>query len=241
MSDCELGVGLSTDSASNDALGVICSLTPWLSSHSQTFSSSPQFSYWSERLLAKGAQLAGDQICANAVVVDDKLMGTALALFRLWSAHPIAKQPVSSHGGSNGDDSKFALWKSYYDVLTAILQHSLPYVPATSESERPQFASEFRRVESVYEVNLLQNVMFPTANSTSSQVEDWVEQVIMNWEVLCGGHWRDEDLGEGGQSGVSRNVLDVSAWSFPSANTVCTNEDRIRFYTVLLPRRITPT
>ena len=209
MSDCKLGAGLSADSKPNDALEAISSLTPWLSSHSQTFSSTPQFSYWTEKLLGKSAQLTGDQICANTVVVDDKLMGTALTSFRLWSAHPVAKQPSSSQG------QKLATWKSYYDSLTAILQHGLPYVPATSEPERPQLASELRRVESIYEANLLQSVMFPTANSTNSQVEEWVEQIIANWEVLCGGHWRDEDLGEGGQSAVSRNVLDVSAKAIP--------------------------
>lgn len=209
MSNCELGAGLSADSKPNDALEAISSLTPWLSSHSQSFSSTPQFSYWTEKLLGKGAQLTGDQICANTVVVDDKLMGTALTSFRLWSAHPVAKQPSSSQG------LKLATWKSYYDVLTAILQHGLPYVPATSEPERPQLASELRRVGSVYEANLLQSAMFPTANSTNSQVEEWVEQIIANWEVLCGGHWRDEDLGEGGQSAVSRNVLDVSAKVIP--------------------------
>lgn len=201
----------------NEALETIASLTPWLSGHSQTFSSSPQLSYWSEKLLAKGAQLAGDQICTNPAVVDDGLAKTTLTLFRLWSAHPITKQPISSsNGAQNGDTarpiSKFAIWKSYYDVLTTILQHSLPYFPMTIAPERPQLVSEMRRVEAICENNILRDIKFPTANSGSEEVEDWVEQVIMNWEVLCGPHWRDDDLGEGGQSAYGRNVLDVSAW-----------------------------
>jgi hypothetical protein len=52
--------------------------------------------------------------------------------------------------------------------------------------------------------------MFPTASSQDSQVEEWVEQVISNWQVLCGPEWQDSDLGEGGQNAVGRNVLEVS-------------------------------
>lgn len=216
FSDYELGAGQHT--APRDALETISSLTPWLNSHSQASSHNPQFSQWSEKLLAQGAQLAGEQICANAPAIDGELVKTALTLFRLWSAHPNTKRPVSSHVTHNGTSTKpapkYTIWKVYYGVLTAILRHGLPYVPTASGPERPQFAAEIRRVESIYETNLLQDVAFPTANSNSSQVEDWVEQVIGNWEILCGSHWRDEDVGEGGQSTVGRNVLDVSPCLF---------------------------
>jgi hypothetical protein len=76
--------------------------------------------------------------------------------------------------------------------------------------DRPQLASELRRIEAICENNLLREVKFPTASSSNSEVEEWVEQVIGNWEVLCGPHWQDQDLGEGGQNTVGRNVLDVS-------------------------------
>jgi hypothetical protein len=82
--------------------------------------------------------------------------------------------------------------------------------PVDGIAERPQFASELRRIESICENNLLREAKFPTAQANNSQVEEWVEQVISNWEVLCGPHWQDQDLGEGGQNAVGRNVLDVS-------------------------------
>lgn len=170
-------------------------------------------SYWSGELLAKSAQIAGEQICSSARA-DDGLVKLALTLFRLWSTHTSAKKPATSrgphNGGSAGSSSRSATWKAYYDVLTVILQNSLAYLPPTNGPERPLFASEIRRVETICETNLMQEVVFPKANSNSSQVEDWVEQVIINWEVLCGPKWRDEDLGEGGQVAVGRNVLDVS-------------------------------
>lgn len=93
----------------------------------------------------------------------------------------------------------------------------------TIAPERPQLVSEMRRVEAICENNILRDVKFPTANSGSEEVEEWVEQVIMNWEVLCGPHWRDDDLGEGGQSSYGRNVLDVSARFFGGASFICTN------------------
>jgi hypothetical protein len=61
---------------------------------------------------------------------------------------------------------------------------------------------------------LLRTVKFPRAHVQNHLVEEWVEQVIRNWEVLCGPEWCDDDLGEGGQDGVSRNVLDVSDTPF---------------------------
>ena len=208
-----LGVGLSAEAAPGDALDTINSLTPWLSSHNQTFSSSPEMSYWSGELLAKNAQIADEQI-RSSPRVDGGLVGLALTLFRLWSAHASAKKTVASHGPHNGSpsgsSSRSVTWKAYYDILTAVLQNNLAYLPTTNGPERPQFASEIRRVEAICEANLMQEVVFPKANSKSSQVENWVEQVIMNWEVLCGPNWRDEDLGEGGQVAVGRNVLDVS-------------------------------
>ncbi|KAJ6155587.1 Tetratricopeptide-like helical, partial [Penicillium chermesinum] len=47
------------------------------------------------------------------------------------------------------------------------------------------------------------------AINSNSPVEAWVEQVIGNWQILCGPYWHDQDLGEGGQNAVGRNVLDI--------------------------------
>ena len=219
FSDVEPGAGHSIVAGPVEALeplnSITLKMTPWLNSRSQKLSSNPQLSDWSEKLLAKGAWLAGGEVCKDGRLGNGELVGTALKLFRLWSAHPNVKQWVSSHGGQAEGSAepapKATIWRSYYDVLTTVLQHGLMYVPPTSGPERSQLASEIRRVESICENNLLREVKFPMANDGSPQVEAWVEQVVENWEVLCGPHWADDDFGQGGQNAVSRNVLDVSA------------------------------
>lgn len=199
----------------SDALETFKSIVPWLISRDHASPSNPEFLHWSEKLWSKGAVLAADEVCKHGPLADDNHVEVALKLFRLWSAHPHVKQGITSHAteidGPAEPASKAAIWKSYYDLLTAILQHGLTYFPPTDGPERPQFASEIRRVESLYESVLLQEERFPVANALNPLVENWVEQVIRNWEILCGPQWRDEDVGEGGQDSVGRNVLDVSA------------------------------
>ncbi|KAF9890955.1 hypothetical protein FE257_005212 [Aspergillus nanangensis] len=182
--------------------------------HNQSSSHNPQFLYWTEKLLAEASLLAGDEACKNvAPSSDDGLVKTALKLFRLWSSHPHIKQGTSSSAGSatsaSGSTSRSTIWKSYYDLLSAVLQHDLGYNPVASGPERPQLASEVRRIESICETNLLREIKFPTADSLNAQIENWVEQVIRNWQVLCGPRWTDAELGEGGQNAVGRNVLDI--------------------------------
>ncbi|OJJ48870.1 hypothetical protein ASPZODRAFT_139827 [Penicilliopsis zonata CBS 506.65] len=187
----------------DDSLPTLHSILPWLNGLKQAPSSSPQFSHWSEKLLAKGALLANDS--------DD--VEVALKFFRLWSAHPQVKQGIASNtlpvDTSSDAISRSAVWKSYYSLLTQILQADGTYYPPADGPERPQLASELRRVEAIYESCMMKEVKFPTASSSNSQVEIWVEQVIRNWEVLCSPQWRDEELGEGGQNAVGRNVLDI--------------------------------
>ena len=111
------------------------------------------------------------------------------------------------------------IWKAYYDILSTILQRGLPYEPATTTmTEKPaQTATtrmlqraELKRVEATYEGLMLQEIRFPKADELNEEVEDWVDQVMRNWRVLCGPTWHDEELGEGGQEAAGRNVLDVS-------------------------------
>jgi hypothetical protein len=107
--------------------------------------------------------------------------------------------------------------------------------------ERPQLAGELRRIEAICENNLLREVKFPTASSNNSEVEEWVEQVIRNWEVLCGPHWQDQDLGEGGQNTVGRNVLDVSANQVIHLRVFADVSLNLRSCIVQQPKHIIPT
>lgn len=243
ISNLELGAAQSISAGPNDALDTFNSIIPWLSSNTHKFQSNPQLSIWAEKLVAKSALLASGEVSRYASFGDGTYVRSALQSFRIWSAHPSVKHWVSSGGSQNESaepTSKMRMWQSYYDLLTTILQHDLPYAPPTSGPERPQLANEIRRVESICENNLLREVKFPTASEGRPQVEQWVEQVIRNWEVLCGPHWSDEDFSAGGQNAVSRNVLDVSVYR-PKATMCMLTQGYSRFCTVLPPRRITPT
>ncbi|KJK64287.1 hypothetical protein P875_00138276 [Aspergillus parasiticus SU-1] len=205
-----IGAGQHKVSGSADALDTLQSLTSWLSSHNELSSDSSQFLHWSEQLASESALVASMEALKTIPVADEALVKTALRLLRVWSAHPHVKQGALPHiDGFDVCTPKYLTWKSYYDLLSATLQHDLAYVPPASGPERQQLAAEIRRVESMYESSLLRETKFPTAYAENTQIEDWVEQVITNWEILCGPQWTDEDLGEGGQNAVGRNVLDI--------------------------------
>ncbi|PYI09989.1 putative filamentation protein [Aspergillus sclerotiicarbonarius CBS 121057] len=195
------------------ALETLHSLAPWLTSQLQSSINTPQFIYWSEKLLAEAASLAGEEACKDIAVAGAQTIATALGFFRLWASHPQVKLVALPQGmlidGSAEPVSRSPIWKSYYSLLSSILQQGLPYSPPVSGPEHPQLASEIRRVESLCEASVLRETEFPAADSTSPEIEAWVEQVIQNWEVLCGSNWTDEELGEGGQNSIGRNVLDV--------------------------------
>jgi hypothetical protein len=196
-----------------ETLETYASLIPWLNNGKLSSIITPQFLNWSESLLGKGALLASEEASKGSPYSDPRHVNIALRLLRLWAAHPSVKQgtPVSSNVDDPTPASRASVWTGYYAFLTAVLQDGLIYTGPNDGPDRPQQASELRRVETICEGNLLREVKFPTASSHNSQVEQWVEQVIGNWEVLCGPEWQDSDLGKGGQTEIGRNVLDVSS------------------------------
>ncbi|KAJ6146829.1 hypothetical protein N7497_008811 [Penicillium chrysogenum] len=203
----------STAADTNEALETFASLIPWLSGGKLASITTPQFLNWSESLMGNGALLASAEATKHTPYSNPRHAEIALQLFRLWAAHPAVRQGVSANNPSNGDSfgpaPRALVWTAYYRFLTAVLQSGLTYTGPNDGPDRPQLCSELRRVETIYERNLLSEVMFPTASSQNSQVEEWVEQVISNWQVLCGPEWQDSDLGEGGQNAVGRNVLEI--------------------------------
>jgi cargo-transport protein YPP1 len=187
---------------------------PWLTAPAQPALSSPQFLHWSEKLLAKSALLASEEAYEAGSVPSREAIEIALKSFRIWSYHPVIKRTeLSSLSQATGPAEpalQLPTWMAYYKLLSAIVQRGMFYTPPSEGSARTQLSNEIRRVEAICEAVLLSEVKFPRANAGCPQIESWVEQVIHNWEVLCGPDWRDEDLGEGGQNALSRNVLDVS-------------------------------
>ncbi|KAL4957746.1 hypothetical protein BDW69DRAFT_155520 [Aspergillus filifer] len=199
-------------SGPQDALQIFNSLVPWLNS-TNLGSTSNQFLYWSEKILADGAMLSGDEVCTKVAEADGRNVAAALKYFRAWSSHSTVKSgtpsqdPLSENSAEAVPSS--SVWRSYYDLLSVILLHDLPYTAPADGPGRPQLALELRRIEAVCEANLLRDVKFPRAEAGNKGVENWVEQVIANWKKLCGPEWHDHELGEGGQAALGKAVLDI--------------------------------
>lgn len=176
---------------------------------------------WTERLLARFCVLTNQTSSISGVSTSNT--SRDLTAFRAWAQFWEGRP---GHGiialeGPSVESSilRRHIWKAYYDTLSDILQQSLIYEPplkTTAEKSNNLTAIrilqrvELKRVEMTYEGILLKEFRFPKATEANEEVEDWVEQVMGNWRVFCGLSWSDEELGEGGQDAVGRNVLDVS-------------------------------
>ncbi|KAJ5343120.1 uncharacterized protein N7506_002944 [Penicillium brevicompactum] len=195
----------------DDTLRTFSSLIPWLSGGKLSSITTPQFLSWSESLLGKGALLASEEAGRDPIRSDPSHVDIALQLLRSWAAHPSVKQgtPAPSNVDDSTPASRTSIWTAYYAFLTTVLQTGLPYTGPNDGPQRPQQANELRRVETICEGSFLRETKFPTADSHNLQVEEWIEQVISNWEIMCGPEWQDSDLGEGGQNAIGRNVLEI--------------------------------
>jgi tetratricopeptide (TPR) repeat protein len=168
---------------------------------------------WTELFLT-GFCMLSSHLLQNKVT--STLETEALSSFRAWARHWDLVAPTPQGGRAVGAEvSRSRIWKEYYITLSDLLQQDLPY-PTTSlatvyveTSTRLQQRIELKRVESNYETLLLNEVAFPQAEQASEEVEGFVETVMENWRVLCGGNWKEHDLGEGGSETVSRGVLDI--------------------------------
>jgi cargo-transport protein YPP1 len=216
MSDDIIGAAQAIISNKNAALKTAYPVLPRLAIPNSALASCPQALYWSELFLCKIAMLASEGVSSDEPSEYEFEIEVALKAFRLWSGHPHVKrrdiaagQTATRAAGFHESESQSDVWMSYYKLLSVILRHSLPYFPLSPGTPRRQLANEIRRVETVCESVLLRETKFPVASDSNPQVEAWTEEVISNWEVLCGPGWRDDDF-EGGQDAVSRNVLDVS-------------------------------
>lgn len=188
---------------------------------------SPQFRRWTELLLTQLCLLCNLSASTGLSLEPQK----ALRVFRFWDKLTEVKpgQSQSSLGSPNLSNGvlRRSVWKAYYDTLSAILREGYRYstnsehldpelydqsdqLPeAVSLRSRLQQRAEIQRVETIYERLLLNETKFPKAKESNKEVELWIEGVIGNWRVLCGSDWQDDELGEGGKSGVGRGVLDV--------------------------------
>lgn len=191
---------------------------------------------WSEELLC--------HICIFfSTDVPDKPagLGEAMAGFHLLSKQLDRQgwQPLSSQV-TFAQHSPKAVWRAYYEALSALVRDDKVYHPAPSDhrsegSESQGFLekddytvsrikqwADLRRVGVNYETLLLQDTLFPKAGETSPEVTSWIDLVLANWNILCGPRWTNEELGAGGKVVVGRNTLDVSCLvPQPDRRSIC--------------------
>lgn len=181
----------------------------WLESFGEKIYSSPQFSYWTEQLLAQAAVSLAQIFAAGDS--SGETVHSALQFFRKWSAFSGRGKEASptSFGNSSAHLSRLSVWKADYTFVSAVLRRGIPYPTEINGSPRVAQASELKRVEAMYENALLQSTRFPHASQSNTVIEDWVEEAVQNWQIMCGDLWRDTDLGEGGRNECGRNMLEI--------------------------------
>ncbi|KAM0719420.1 hypothetical protein Q7P37_005325 [Cladosporium fusiforme] len=185
---------------------------------------SPELRKWTERLLARA--------CMHFNAHDDTLsirtLTDALRAFTAWSDFwQRSSSAVMGSGESPAriDTPRRQIWRAYYDLLSKILQRGFTYyissngrihigtldtVPAEFRTPAKQRQrTDLKRVESTYESLLIQETKFPKASQANLEVDQWIEQSMKNWRIICGFGWTDTELGQGGKAGVSRNMLDI--------------------------------
>ena len=194
----------------SEALRTFQPFVPWIVSIQARLSSQIQLSYWSEQMLAQMAFAASTEVDLTAMQADTRVT-MALQAFRLWADLATRSREVSyvAFGNSQAHLSNLRVLKGYYDLVSHLLQHRFNYPSTDKVRPRLRQSAELRNVERMYENELLRNSRFPRAQESNVLIEGWVEQVIANWDILCGSKWREVDLGEGGRNAVGRDVLDI--------------------------------
>ena len=192
------------------ALQTFRSILPWLDDEQATILAQPQLLYWSEQLLGQMA-LTASKGAISAKANSEDQVGLALQSFRRW-AHLASKgqeEPAGTFGNSTAHLSRFSLYEAYYMFLSQLLQTGVRCPEDSTKQPPVRQTTELRTAERLYENSFLRRTRFPQAKESNEAVENWVENVISNWTILCSPAWRGSDLGEGGRNSYGRNVLDI--------------------------------
>lgn len=202
------GMLLSQDGRANQGNDVYQTILSWLDSNRSLVVSTPQLLYWAQQLLGRVA--LGNKPSDTSNLDFDESSSFRLQAFRHWAVLAVKSKSVSpsTYGNARGHLSNLAMWRAYYRFLSGVLHQRSRAVQYVAISQ-PDLAVELHRVEASYESELLRNAQFPKATESNKPVEDWVEEVVANWHILCGSDWTESDLGDGGRNSVGRNVLEV--------------------------------
>lgn len=175
-----------------------------------------QLRYWSELFLTEYCTLSNECALVGETSLDDV---NSIACYRSWARYWEAMAaPVTGGTGFKGSATavpRRKIWNDYYRSLSTILQQDLPFTPgnfgkaSSNTPPRSQLRAELKRVEGAYERLLLSETVFPRAEESREEVEEFVTDVNKNWTVLCGRGWSEQDLGQGGRAALSRGVLET--------------------------------
>lgn len=197
---------------------------PYVSSMSNT--STREERLWTERLLARSCLVLTNQSAhSGRRGLAKSPSPSRLGAFRAWAKYC---QGLTALDGNNSEAgiSRRRIWQAYYETVSEVLQTlsagihdeltttgtngiSMAPPPTPLTTVKLRLFEELRRVETAYEGLLLKEVKFPTANEPNFEVEKWTDEVMINWRIICGPTWTDEEIGEGGQEAAGRNTLDV--------------------------------
>ncbi|MCJ1282958.1 hypothetical protein MMC26_002285 [Xylographa opegraphella] len=217
-----LGASQETVGNSADVVDTYKSALSLLSNTSLATGNAPEYRVWAERLLIRSCMLSEQHLTPDPGIDSQ----TSLTPFRAWSnfwetslQNDLAIGDSSQAGRLQG---RRLAWRAYYNMLSYLLQHGYVYPDTTDEKHlgndvsehydvgpRLQQSTELRRVEATYEGYLIKETGFPQADETNIEVLDFVEQVMLNWSILCAPTWQDEDIGQDGQEGTSHGVLEI--------------------------------
>ena len=192
------------------SLKLFKSVVPWMHRLEPKLVSHSQMHFWSEQLLAHTAVTASDSLDMSSPDSDGRI-DTALQAFRHWAIFGAKSRETArdDFGIAQPVRPRVEIWKSYYLFLSKLLQHGIDHHALREKHTRLHQTAELCRVESIYESELLRITSFPKANENNRTIEEWVEQVMQNWEVLLGRSWPEAELGEGGRNALGRKVLDI--------------------------------
>lgn len=153
-------------------------------------------------------------------------LGAFRAWAKFWEGRPSYGSTALDGVDSEAGILRRRIWQAYYHTLSEVLErvsadfqdeltaaatngNSMPPPPLPSVTVKLRLFQELRKVEATYEGLLLKELKFPRANETNFEVEQWTDQVMTNWRIICGATWTDDEVGEGGQEAAGRNTLDV--------------------------------
>lgn len=205
---------LMRDGRRTEALDALKAVAPALN-RTLTGKVRKQLRYWSELFLTEYCMLSSGSVDREEASLEDP---ATLVPFRSWAKYWDSMQAPGTGGyGFKGSVPRRQIWNEYYMTLSRILENDLPYQPghlgglpvSADSSPRSQLRAELKYVETTYRSLLLSETSFPRADEERTEVEAFVRRVIKNWTILCGRGWREEDVGPGGRSAISRGVLET--------------------------------